>query len=66
MMEAAQQEGKGQYKEDKKLANEIAKNTEFNKKVNNGQASSSQRKYIGIAMPSGFSWKQREVNIRQY
>jgi hypothetical protein len=66
MTEAAQQEGKGQYWEDKKLADETTKITEFDKKANNGQASYPPRKLIAVPIPPGFSFEQHKENIRQY
>lgn len=66
MTEAAQQEDIGQYWEDKKPADPTAENIEFDKKANNGQASNPPRKFVAVPEPPGFSWEQREANIKQY
>lgn len=66
MTEAARQEDKGQYWEDKKLADQTAGNIEFDKKANNSQASYPSRKFVAVPIPPGFSWEQREANVRQY
>ncbi|KAK3940112.1 hypothetical protein QBC46DRAFT_288939 [Diplogelasinospora grovesii] len=72
MTEELRQAGLGEYLEDKKLADQTAKNTEFDKntttsdQANNGQASPSSRRRKGVPMPPGMTLEIREANISQY